>query len=51
MLSSSSYGDSKSLPKIEGNEGKVLSPYALTKKVNEIMLKYIQRFIILTLLG
>ena len=33
--SSSSYGDSKSLPKIEGNEGKVLSPYALTKKVNE----------------
>jgi len=29
--SSSVYGDSPSLPKIEGKEGKVLSPYALTK--------------------
>ncbi len=34
--SSSTYGDSKELPKIEGNEGKVLSPYAVTKFVNEI---------------
>lgn len=33
--SSSVYGDSPNLPKIEGNEGKVLSPYALTKKVDE----------------
>ncbi|VTT36011.1 NAD dependent epimerase/dehydratase family protein [Enterococcus casseliflavus] len=33
--SSSVYGDSPTLPKIEGNEGNVLSPYALTKKVNE----------------
>ena len=33
--SSSVYGDSSDLPKREGNEGKVLSPYALTKKVNE----------------
>lgn len=33
--SSSVYGDSEQLPKKEGNEGHVLSPYALTKKVNE----------------
>lgn len=33
--SSSIYGDSKVLPQIEGAEGKVLSPYALTKKVDE----------------
>lgn len=33
--SSSVYGDSIALPKKEGQEGKVLSPYALTKKVNE----------------
>ena len=34
--SSSTYGDSKQLPKIEGSEGKVLSPYAVTKLVNEL---------------
>lgn len=33
--SSSVYGDSKSLPKREGEEGNVLSPYALTKMINE----------------
>ena len=33
--SSSVYGDSTKLPKKEGEEGKILSPYALTKKVNE----------------
>jgi len=33
--SSSVYGDSEKLPKIEGEEGDILSPYALTKKVNE----------------
>ena len=33
--SSSIYGDHPILPKVEGNEGNVLSPYALTKKVNE----------------
>ena len=33
--SSSVYGDSSLLPKTEGSEGNVLSPYALTKKVNE----------------
>ena len=33
--SSSVYGDSTSLPKKEGEEGVVLSPYALTKENNE----------------
>jgi UDP-N-acetylglucosamine/UDP-N-acetylgalactosamine 4-epimerase len=33
--SSSVYGDSAELPKREDNTGKVLSPYALTKYVNE----------------
>lgn len=33
--SSSVYGDSTALPKTEGKEGNVLSPYALSKKVNE----------------
>lgn len=34
--SSSTYGDSKALPKVEGVEGKPLSPYAVTKAVNEM---------------
>lgn len=34
--SSSTYGDSPKLPKIEGNEGSPLSPYAVTKLVNEL---------------
>ncbi|WP_417608022.1 SDR family oxidoreductase [Owenweeksia hongkongensis] len=34
--SSSSYGDSPALPKVEGNEGNPLSPYAVTKWVNEL---------------
>lgn len=33
--SSSVYGDHPVLPKKEGHEGKVLSPYALTKRVDE----------------
>jgi UDP-N-acetylglucosamine/UDP-N-acetylgalactosamine 4-epimerase len=33
--SSSVYGDSTVLPKVEGEEGNVLSPYALSKKINE----------------
>lgn len=33
--SSSVYGDSETLPKREGTEGRALSPYALTKKNNE----------------
>ena len=34
--SSSTYGDSESLPKIEDTIGKPLSPYAITKYVNEL---------------
>ena len=34
--SSSTYGDSESLPKIEDKIGKPLSPYAVTKYVNEL---------------
>lgn len=34
--SSSTYGDSKELPKVEENIGKPLSPYAVTKYVNEL---------------
>ena len=34
--SSSTYGDSKTLPKQEENIGKPLSPYAVTKYVNEL---------------
>lgn len=34
--SSSTYGDHPSLPKIEDNIGKPLSPYAVTKYVNEL---------------
>lgn len=34
--SSSTYGDSTELPKSEGREGKPLSPYAVTKAVNEL---------------
>lgn len=33
--SSSVYGDEPNLPKIEGREGNLLSPYALTKRINE----------------
>lgn len=33
--SSSVYGDSQRLPKLEGEEGLPLSPYALTKQINE----------------
>ena len=39
--SSSTYGDSKSLPKVEDIIGKPLSPYAITKYVNEL---YAQNF-------
>jgi UDP-N-acetylglucosamine 4-epimerase len=34
--SSSTYGDSKSMPKVEDAIGKPLSPYAITKYVNEL---------------
>src|SRR5690606_19209391 len=34
--SSSTYGDSEGLPKVEEKIGKPLSPYAITKYVNEL---------------
>ncbi|MFN3793381.1 MAG: SDR family oxidoreductase [Chitinophagaceae bacterium] len=34
--SSSTYGDSAQLPKVEGSEGAPLSPYAVSKLVNEL---------------
>tara|TARA_Y100001954_G_C15820313_1_gene609590 strand:+ start:1024 stop:2007 length:984 start_codon:yes stop_codon:yes gene_type:complete len=34
--SSSTYGDSSDLPKVENNVGRPLSPYAVTKYVNEL---------------
>jgi UDP-N-acetylglucosamine 4-epimerase len=37
--SSSTYGDSKALPKVEENIGSPLSPYAVTKFVNELYAK------------
>lgn len=37
--SSSVYGDEPNLPKVEGREGKLLSPYAITKKVDELYAK------------
>lgn len=40
--SSSVYGDEPTLPKREGREGKVLSPYAATKLVNEIYARIFQ---------
>jgi UDP-N-acetylglucosamine 4-epimerase len=37
--SSSVYGDSQELPKVEERTGKVLSPYAVTKAVNELYME------------
>lgn len=41
--SSSTYGDSESLPKIEDIIGKPLSPYAITKYVNELYADIFQK--------
>lgn len=41
--SSSVYGDSSELPKIEGHEGNLLSPYAVTKASNEAWAKQYTR--------
>ena len=35
-INSTTYGDSKTLPKVEDVIGKPLSPYAVTKCVNEL---------------
>ena len=41
--SSSVYGDDPVLPKVEANVGRVLSPYAATKKINEIYASVFER--------
>ena len=41
--SSSTYGDSESLPKVEDIMGKPLSPYAITKYVNELYAEIFQK--------
>ena len=41
--SSSTYGDSKALPKVEEKIGKPLSPYAITKYVNELYAENFKR--------
>lgn len=49
--SSSTYGDSKQLPKIEDNIGKPLSPYAVTKYVNELYAEVFQKVYGLNTIG
>lgn len=41
--SSSTYGDSPVIPKVEGNEGNPLSPYAVSKLVNELYAEVFSR--------
>ncbi|KQW97662.1 SDR family oxidoreductase [Flavobacterium sp. Root420] len=41
--SSSTYGDSQGLPKVEDVIGKPLSPYAITKYVNELYAEFVSR--------
>lgn len=41
--SSSTYGDHPALPKVEGNIGRPLSPYAVTKLVNELYAEVFSR--------
>ena len=43
--SSSTYGDSKALPKVEDTIGKPLSPYAVTKYVNELYADVFELFV------
>lgn len=49
--SSSTYGDSNQLPKVEENIGKPLSPYAVTKYVNELYADVYARCYGLELIG
>ena len=48
--SSSTYGDSESLPKVEHIIGKPLSPYAITKYVNELYADFFRKRMDLRLL-
>ena len=49
--SSSTYGDSKELPKLEERIGKPLSPYAVTKYINELYADVFSRMYNLQLIG
>jgi len=49
--SSSTYGDSEALPKIEEQIGKPLSPYAITKYVNELYADNFKRIFDLDTIG
>jgi UDP-N-acetylglucosamine/UDP-N-acetylgalactosamine 4-epimerase len=49
--SSSTYGDSKELPKVEDKIGKPLSPYAVTKYVNELYADVFSRLYNLEIIG
>ncbi len=49
--SSSTYGDSESLPKVEDVIGKPLSPYAITKYVNELYAEIFSRIYGLETIG
>ncbi len=49
--SSSVYGDSPRLPRVEGHEGRPLSPYAVTKAVGEMYAENFQRLYALEVIG
>ncbi len=49
--SSSVYGDSKAMPKVEGEEGAPVSPYAVTKAVNELFANNFQHVYGLEVVG
>ncbi|HUH33441.1 MAG TPA: SDR family oxidoreductase, partial [Daejeonella sp.] len=49
--SSSTYGDSKELPKVEDKIGKPLSPYAVTKYVNELYADVFARLYSMEIIG
>jgi len=49
--SSSVYGDSEELPKREGHEGRALSPYALSKQMDELLADTFARCFGMTLVG
>jgi len=49
--SSSVYGDSERLPKREGEEGRALSPYALSKQMDELLADTFARCFGMTLVG
>lgn len=49
--SSSTYGDSTALPKVEENIGKPISPYAVTKYVNELYANVFSNLFGLKLIG